>query len=397
MDGSITVIVALLLGLALGGLIAWLGMRSRVTAAAVRLEERDRVLAAAEDKFRGVFASLSQDALVRNNQVFLDLAAQKLEPVSRSLELVQERLQQIEGERKESYGALRQAVNGMVTTQQQLQEETGILVKALRQPQVRGRWGEVQLRRVVELSGMQEHCDFVEQKTVDAEGGRLRPDLLVQLPGGKLIVVDSKAPLNAYLDALDAKDDATRDAALDRHAQQVRQHISQLSEKAYWEQFEESPEVVVLFLPGEVFFSAAVQRDPQLIDYGFQQRVILASPTTLMSLLKAAYYGWQQERVSESAREVSELGRQLYDRIRSMADHFGGVGSHLAKAVEQYNQAIGSLEARVLVSARRFREMEAATPADIAQLQPVEVAPRRLPEEMAPPVAPAQPKGATSE
>ena len=397
MNASLSVLVGLLLGLALGSLVMWLVMRSKVTATAARMEERDRSLAAAEEKFRGIFASLSQDALVRNNEAFLDLATQKLQPVSRSLEVVQERMRQIEGERKEAYGALRQAVDGMATVQQRLQEETGNLVKALRQPQLRGRWGEIQLRRVVELAGMQQHCDFVEQKTVDGESGRLRPDLLVHLPGGKLIVVDSKAPLNAYLEALEAKDDATRDAALDRHARQVRQHISQLSEKAYWEQFDESPEVVVLFLPGEVFFSAAVQRDPQLIDDGFQQRVILASPTTLMSLLKAAYYGWQQERVSESAREVSELGRQLYDRIRSMAEHFAGVGSHLAKAVDQYNHAIGSLEARVLVSARHFREMEAATPAEIALLQPVEVVPRQVPEEMSSAVAADLPVGAASE
>jgi len=269
-------------------------------------------------------------------------------------------------------------VQSLIGTQEQLRTETGNLVKALRAPSVRGRWGEIQLRRVVEIAGMLPFCDFAEQETLNTSEGRLRPDLIVKLPGGKNVVVDAKTPLQAYLEAIEATDDDVRRLKLVEHARQVRDHMTKLSSKAYWEQFEASPEFVVMFLPGETFFSAALEQDPGLIEQGVGWRVIPASPTTLIALLKAVAYGWNQEKLARNAQEISALGKELHDRLRSLFGHLEAAGKGLDRAVECYNKAIGTLESRVMVSARKFGELGAAVTEEIPEIEPIETTARTL-------------------
>ncbi|MBN8477009.1 MAG: DNA recombination protein RmuC [Sulfuritalea sp.] len=367
--------------------------------------ERQATLEAARNSFADAFKALSADALAKNNQSFLELARATLEaqqaaalaaargdldkrqvaigdlvaPVKTSLEKFEQQIVGLEKARVDAYATLSEQVRALAGGQEQLRHETGNLVKALRAPQTRGRWGELQLKRVVEMAGMLDHCDFHEQESTTTEDGRLRPDMVVRLPGGKNIVVDAKAPLAAYLEALEAADEDAKKRKLADHARQVRDHLKKLGQKSYWEQFQPSPDFVVLFLPGEMFYSAALEADPSLIEAGVDARVILATPTTLIALLRAVAYGWTQHALTENAERISQLGRELYERIATVTEHWGRVGKNLGEAVGAYNKSVASMETRVLVSARKFRELKAAgEDKEIGDLNPVESLPREL-------------------
>lgn len=302
-----------------------------------------------------------------------------LNPIKDSLEKFNTKIQDIEKSRVGAYEGLTQQVKSLLETQYQLRRETSNLANALRKPQVRGRWGEIQLQRVVELAGMLEHCDFYQQQSVTVDDNRLRPDMIIKLPGNKNIIVDAKVPLNAFLDALDITDETQQHQMLLQHARLVREHIKKLSQKNYWAQFSPTPEFVVLFLPGETFFSAALEHDPSLIETGVEEKVIIATPTTLIALLKAISFGWRQENLAKNAELISQLGKELAKRVTDMRDHFGVVGDRLHKAVEAYNKTAATLESRVLVSARKFQSLNNSPEAEI--LNPIESLPRNLESE----------------
>ncbi len=330
-----------------------------------------------DERVAGAVRAASTAAMKESSGAFLDLAQTKLDayvaPLRESLGKVETQVSALESARKEAYGSLTEAVRSLREDQLRLRSETSNLVTALRAPHVRGRWGEIQLRRVVELAGMVQHCDFVEQPTTDdGEGRVLRPDVLVNLPGGKCIVVDSKAPLAAYLDAFanDATDE-TRQAALRDHARQVREHILKLGQKAYWRQFDATPEFVVMFLPDESFLRAALEHDPTLVEFAADNHVITASPTNLIGLLRAVHYGWQQETIAEGARQISDLGRELYKRLSTMGTHVSKLGRSLDTAVRSFNETVGSLERQVLPQARRF-EQHGITGIAPPELTPIE-------------------------
>ncbi len=339
------------------------------------------------DALKESFQAASIDALKSNSQSFLELATAKLEkyqtgasgdlkarqtaitemvkPIKESLEKVDTKLIELERNRTSTHSSLTEQIKALSSTQNQLQAETHNLVKALRTPHVRGRWGEIQLQRVVEMAGMIEHCDFAQQESCETESGRLRPDMVIKLPNQKLIVVDSKTPLHAYLEALEVDSDELRDQKFKDHARHIRTHIQQLSTKAYWDQFPSSPEFVVLFLPGEPFFSAALQYDPTLIEVGVEQKVIIATPTTLIALLRSVAYGWQQEQVAENAQLLRDLGKTLYERVKSMTNHLQDTGKSLERTIQSYNKLVGSYDRRVRVTTQKFKELGATTAEDL--------------------------------
>jgi DNA recombination protein RmuC len=412
---DLSILVAVVLALAVGAMAGWLVGRPAVTRLESRLE-RDRAVHAerlqaykdAEARLRDSFQALSADALHRNNQAFLHLAETRLQqsrteatadidarkqaieellkPMAKTLDQVDREIRESERRRTESGAELFERLRSLDSAGQDLRSQTARLVDALKRPGVRGRWGELQLKRVVELAGMLDRCDFEEQHTIAAAGAgtdadrRLRPDVVVTLPGGKHVVIDAKVPLDAYLKALEAPDEAARQALLADHARQVRTHLTQLSGKGYAAHIQPSPDFVVMFLPGEMFFSAALEADPSLIEFGIglEQRVIPASPTTLIALLRAVAYGWQQEAIEENARKISELGRNLYEATRKLGDHFEVLGARLKGALDAYNNAVGSLEGNVLVKARKFKDFQATSGEEITALEPIDRVPRML-------------------
>jgi DNA recombination protein RmuC len=425
--GSLSILALAIVSVGMGSVVTWLALRARSAVLREQGSSLQRALTVVQGELRTAnsnnsdlrtevaglnsklqvsaelrpaFQALAADALRSNNESFLALAATRLgtyeaeakgdlearqravaelvSPIKDSLNKVEAQIRTIENERSEAYGTLTEQVRSLISTQEQLRGETGNLVKALRTPAVRGRWGEIQLKRVVEMAGMLNYCDFDEQASVNTIDGRLRPDLVVKLPGGKSIVVDAKTPLQAYLDAVETSDDEVRKAKLQEHAQQVRGHMAKLGSKSYFDQFQPAPEFVFMFLPGESFFSAALEQDPGLIEYGVNQSVIPASPTTLIALLKAVAYGWNQEKIAENAQKISQLGKELYERLRIFATHLGAVGKDLDRAVDSYNKAVGSLESRVLVSARRFPELGAAGVLEMPEPSQIETTSRTL-------------------
>ncbi|MBU4186320.1 MAG: DNA recombination protein RmuC [Proteobacteria bacterium] len=368
----------------------------------IAVKEKIEMLEDIRNNMVDTYKAISASALRENNQTFLDLAKTTLSkymevaksdfnmrskevkdiviPVRDALDRYDQHIQAMERSREKAYGGLSQQVYSLMETQQTLQKETGNLVKALRVPHVRGRWGEITLKRVAELAGMQNRCDFFEQQSAYDENGIMRPDMVVYLPGNRQIVVDAKAPLSAYLEALEAETEEEREILIATHSKHIQSHMHKLAQKAYWKQFTPTPEFVVLFIPGENFFSAALVKNPQLIEEGVNKRVILATPTTLISLLKVVFFGWRQENVSENAKAISELGRELYTRLNLMAEHINKLGRDIERCTGTYNDVIGSFERRVLTSARKFKELGISLPGDkdIVRIEPAEEKARKI-------------------
>ena len=410
----VVTLAALCVGAILGFLVAQLraarrieAVRIELEAARVRLEslsrlDADRIalLEQSETRLRSAFDSLAGETLRSNSEIFLKLAretlgrdqaiahsslkeretaiAQLVEPIRLALQKTEAQVESLERERRDAFSSLRTQIETLANGQTQLQRETRNLVTALRRPEVRGRWGELTLRRLVELAGMAEHCDFTEQLQVASDEGSLRPDMVVHMPESRNLVVDVKAPLDAYLEALEAATDETRQIALKRHGQQVETRVRQLSSKAYWTQFEHSPEFVVLFLPGDQFLSAALAEKPDLLETALKQNVILATPSTLIALLKTVAYGWRQAAVAENAAEIRELGQELYKRLGTFTGHLGRMGQRLGAAVEAYNAAVGSLERQVMPQARRFPELGVTPDAPLAPMEQIDLLPRAV-------------------
>jgi DNA recombination protein RmuC len=387
--------------------VAHAGLKSRMEEVEKSIAAQKDFIGESQEALSNAFSALSKDALNSNNELFLRLAKSNLEtlvadakgdlgkrqqaidsllkPLNEALKEYRQQVQRLEESRREAYGSLDQQLKGVALTTESLQKETGNLVRALREPQVRGRWGELTLRRVAELAGMTDHCDFEEQETVVSEGGRLRPDMTVYLPDDRFIVVDSKVPLVAYLDMVAATTEDDRALHLKRHAGQVREHMRKLATKEYWSQFDKTPDFVVMFIPAESFFSAAVEVDRSIIEDGMRSNVILSSPTTFIALLRTVAMGWRQEQLAKNARVISALGAELHDRITVFVRNFAKIGKSLDAATDAYNKSVGSLESRVLVQARRFKELGVTAQPDIPAVNQVEVTSRSIDVDPLPP------------
>ena len=385
------------IGLLLGVLIAWLIGKSRHKR---MVEERESAFELANAKLTQTFTELSNRSLQANSDTFLKLAEQKLEthqekakgelserekavealvkPIRDALEASQKQIAELEKSRSEAYGGIKSQLEEMQLSQKSLKQETQNLVNALRRPEVRGRWGEITLRRLVELAGMVEHCDFIEQVHTETDGQIFRPDMVVRMPDHRELVVDVKTPLDAYLTAAEAPDDAQRKLGLERHAKNVRAHIRMLASKAYWSQFEKSPEFVILFIPGDQFLSAALNEEPDLIEYALSEQIILATPTSFVALLKAVAYGWRQMALADNAKEIRVLAEDLYARLATFVTHMNKVGRQLASSVENYNKAVGSLERSVLPGARKFVELGVHPKKEMETLESLEPVPRTM-------------------
>lgn len=409
-DLFIVLLVGILLGIVIGlfirsGKIRTLEKNNAELDLTLQLEQKnkrqmDEILSQTREQLANTFNQLSNEALTRNNTSFLRLAEenlkrfqseakadlgtkekaieQMLKPINEALQQTSKQIQEIEKDRKEAYGSLTSTIAQMNLSQQQLQQETQNLVQALRRPEVRGQWGEMTLRRLAELSGMVAHCDFYEQTHTATETGSIRPDMIVRLPEKREIIVDAKTPLDAYLSAIQAKDDLTRKLELKRHAQIIRGRIKELSRKNYWAEYSQSPEFVVLFIPGEQFLSAALEVDPALLEDSMSQNIILATPTNFIALLRAVSYGWKQQALAENAEVIRELGETLYKRLSTFGNHLSKLGNSLGSSVNHFNSAVGSLERQVLPGARKFTEMGISSKNEITELPPVEQMPRQV-------------------
>lgn len=390
-------IPAAVIGMLLGIFVMWIIGRTRQQRT---LDEREMAFELANAKLTETFAELSNRSLQANSDTFLKLAEQNLntqqekakrelserekavesmvKPIRDALESSQKQIADLEKSRSEAYGGIKSQLEEMQLNQKSLRQETQNLVNALRRPEVRGRWGEITLRRLVEIAGMVEHCDFAEQVHIETDGQIIRPDMVVRMPDHRELVVDVKTPLDAYLSSIEAKDDVQRQLNLKRHAKNVRAHIRMLASKAYWNQFDESPEFVILFIPGDQFLSAALNEEPDLIEYALTQQIILATPTSFVALLKAVAYGWRQLALADNAKEIRILAEDLYARLATYVSHMNKVGRQLASSVENYNKAVGSLERSVLPGARKFVELGVHPKKEVEKLDSIEAVPRTM-------------------
>ena len=403
-SSAVIALIVLLVAGGVGWLLATLRHQRRITELATTLDLERNASQAREQELQQKFATLSAQALRENSSAFLQLAQESLKqmqiqgshdlakkekavedlvkPIREALEKSEAQIRRIELERQQAYGSLTKHLETVAQTQQLLHGETRNLVQALRRPEVRGQWGELTLRRLVELAGMVEHCDFYEQLQLDTEEGRRRPDMVVRMPDGREIIVDVKTPLDAYLSSIEASDEETRQRHLEQHARKVRERVRELASKAYWNQFPRSPDFVLLFIPGEQFLAAALDLDRALLEDALRQRIILTTPTSFVALLRAVAYGWRQEQLAANAERIREVGEELYRRLAVFADHLARVGKGLDTAVDSYNRAVGSFETKVLVGARRFTELGVEPTKALDELPRIETGLRKVEEKL---------------